>query len=46
MYCKNSQGRNPSNFLGQFLEIDDFIDSFWINLTFKNKDFIVACNLF
>ena len=23
MYCKNSQGRNPSNVLGHFLEIDD-----------------------
>ena len=28
MYYKNSQGRNPSNFSGQFLEIDDFINSF------------------
>ena len=28
MYYKNSQGRNPSNFLGQFLEIDDFKNSF------------------
>ena len=28
MYYKNSQGRNPSNFLGHFLEIDDFINSF------------------
>ena len=28
MYYKNSQGRNPSNFSGDFLEIDDFINSF------------------
>ena len=35
MYCKNSQGRNPSNFLGHFLEIDDFINSFWLNMTFS-----------
>ena len=27
-YYKNSQGRNPSNFSGHFLEIDDFINSF------------------
>ena len=25
MDCKNSQGRNSSNFLGHFLEIDKFI---------------------
>ena len=35
MYCKNSQGRNPSNFSGHFLEIDDFINSYWLNLTFS-----------
>ena len=35
MYCKNSHGRNPSNFSGQFLEIEDFINSFWLNLTSK-----------
>ena len=28
MYCKNCQGRNPSNFWGHFLEIDDFTNSF------------------
>ena len=28
MYFKNSQGGNPSNFLGHFLEIDDFMNSF------------------
>ena len=32
MNCKNSQIR------GYFLEIDDFINSFWLNLTFKRKD--------
>ena len=36
MYYKNSQGRNPSNFLVHFLEIDDFINSFWLNLIFSN----------
>ena len=35
MYYKNSQSRNPSNFFVQFLEIDDFINSFWLNLTFS-----------
>jgi hypothetical protein len=35
MYCKNSQGRNPLNSLGHFLKIDDFINSFWLNLTFR-----------
>ena len=35
MYYKNSHGRNPSNFWGQFLEIDDFINSFWFYLTSK-----------
>ena len=35
MYYKNSQGRNPSNVLGHFLEIDVFINSFWLNLTFR-----------
>jgi hypothetical protein len=34
MYYKNSQGRNPSNFLVHFLEIDDFMNSFGLNLTF------------
>jgi hypothetical protein len=34
MQYKNSQGRNPSDFLVHFLEIDDFINSFWFNLTF------------
>ena len=38
---KNSQGRNPSNFSGQFLEIDDFINSFWFNLTFMKYRFII-----
>ena len=33
MYYKNSQGRNPSNFSGHFLENVDFINSFWLNLT-------------
>ena len=28
MYCKISLGRDPSNFWGHFLEIDDFINSF------------------
>ena len=32
-YYKNSQGRNPSN----VLEIGDFINSFWLNLTFSGK---------
>ena len=27
-YYKNSQGRNPSNFSGHFLEINDFLNSF------------------
>ena len=33
---QNSQGRNPSNFSVHFLKIDDFINSFWLNLTFSN----------
>ena len=28
MYYKNSQGKDPSNFSGQFLENDEFINSF------------------
>ena len=35
IYCKNSQGRNPSTFLSLFLDIDDFINSIWLNLTFN-----------
>ena len=35
-YNKNSQVRNPSNFSVHFLEIDDFINSFWFNLTFRS----------
>ena len=35
MYYKNSQGRHPSNFLIHFLEIDDFKNWFWLNLTFS-----------
>ena len=27
--------KTSSNFLGHFLEMDDFINSFWINLTFS-----------
>ena len=34
MYYKNSLGRNSSNFLGYFLKLNDFINSFWLNLTF------------
>ena len=28
-------GRNPSNFLVHIWKIDDFINSFWLNLTFR-----------
>ena len=30
-------GQNPSNFPVQFWKIDDFIYSFWLNLTFNNN---------
>ena len=46
MYRKNSQGRNPSNFSGHFLEIDDFINSFGFNLTFSKYDATHALSLF
>ena len=47
MYCKNSHGRNPSNFSGHFLEIDDFINSFWLNLTFMDlAKFLPSWNVF
>ena len=35
MYYKNYQGRFPSNVSVNFFEIDDFINLFWLNLTFK-----------
>ena len=34
MYYENSRDRNPSNLSGHFLEIEDFMNSFWLNLTF------------
>ena len=37
MYYKNSQGRNPSNFPVHFLEIDDLINSFRLNMTFSGQ---------
>ena len=46
MYCKISLGRDPSNFFGHFLEIDDFIlihsDLIWrltrsLEILFSNK---------
>ena len=36
IFCKIFQGKNPSNLL--FWKIDDFINSFWLNLTFRTFD--------
>ena len=32
---KTLRAKNPSIFFGHFLEIDDFINSFWLNQTFS-----------